>query len=532
MAAMVLVLAAALMPQTLRNTAATPGSVGDKTLEVANDSSPAGEVEAFKTAPATAGYVDHMSVYLTSDTTATSVLVGLYSDAGSKPGTLLASGKISTITKNAWNSLPISTVTLSATTYWIALSGQAGAVGYRDRCCGNGGTLPAQSAAGTYTSLPASWTTGSYTASGDAPLSAYAVGTATAPTPTPAPAPTPFAINNVACTVTISGTQQTGSCSGTFTPKSSATPTPTPATTATPTPAPTSTPAPTPTPTPASTPTPAPSGATLFVSATGSDSNACSSSAPCRSLDRAYAVARTSGDTVSIAAGSYGDQSLPGGTKTVTFRAVSGAKIRSLNNAASNVTFDGLDLDAGGAQQLTFDQSGDSVTFKNGRIGNVVDEKGAILSGTDVTVDNTLFHDVIVHTDGVHNECAYVIVAERIHIRNSTFTNCATMDIMLTYGSWWTPLPPDWGNGVIENNKFYHPRMMDGQQWHYYGLLWNGAMPSIHGWTVRNNWFETILPGQPGSNDISADKPYQGGVRCGNTQSTPGVLASVWTQPC
>ena len=38
------------------------------------------------------------------------------------------------------------------------------------------------------------------------------------PTPTPPPAPTPVDISNAACTVTLNGVQQTGTCSGTFTP--------------------------------------------------------------------------------------------------------------------------------------------------------------------------------------------------------------------------------------------------------------------------------------------------------------------------
>jgi hypothetical protein len=78
------------------------------------------------------------------------------------------------------------------------------------------------------------------------------------PTPTQAPAPTPISISNVACTVTLNGAQQAGTCSGTFTPKSSPTPTPSPTATPTATPRPTATPTPTPAPTP--TPTPAPGG--------------------------------------------------------------------------------------------------------------------------------------------------------------------------------------------------------------------------------------------------------------------------------
>ena len=36
----------------------------------------------------------------------------------------------------------------------------------------------------------------------------------------------------------------------------------------------------------------------------------------------------------------------------------------------------------------------DNVTFKNASIGNVIDEKGAFVSGSNFTFDNVVFHDV------------------------------------------------------------------------------------------------------------------------------------------
>jgi phosphatidylinositol-3-phosphatase len=70
------------------------------------------------------------------------------------------------------------------------------------------------------------------------------------PTPTPTPAPGPISISNVPCTVTISGAQNTGACSGTFNPASGPTPSPTATSTPTATPTPKATSTPTPTPTP------------------------------------------------------------------------------------------------------------------------------------------------------------------------------------------------------------------------------------------------------------------------------------------
>jgi len=144
--------------------AASNGFAGDTAVEPSNDASPAGEAEAWRAPAATGGPVQSLSAYLTSSTTASSVLIGLYADGGSKPGKLLAAGTIRSIAKNAWNSVTLaSPVTLTqGSTYWLALSGQGGQVAYRDRA---GAGTPAQTAAGTYTALPANWKTGSYSAS-------------------------------------------------------------------------------------------------------------------------------------------------------------------------------------------------------------------------------------------------------------------------------------------------------------------------------------------------------------------------------
>src|SRR3989441_3413782 len=68
-------------------------------------------------------------------------------------------------------------------------------------------------------------------------------------------------LNNVPCTVTLSGLSYTGNCTGAFVealPSSTPPPTPTPTATPAPTPAPTATPVATPAPTPAPTPNPTP----------------------------------------------------------------------------------------------------------------------------------------------------------------------------------------------------------------------------------------------------------------------------------
>ena len=261
--------------------------------------------------------------------------------------------------------------------------------------------------------------------------------------------------------------------------------------------------------------TPNPGGpAQVFISPSGSDSAACTSAAPCKSMSRAYNVA-AAGNVIEIRAGSYGDQTVPSGSKSVTFRGVAGNKIRQVKSQASNITFDGLDMDAGGTKTTgaVFEHGGASnVTLKNSRVGNVVDEKGAMLGGssstapTNLVIDNVEFHDIMVRGQDVHNECI-MAHAPGITIRNSTFRNCHTMDISLGRGDWWGQ--PPYGNVVLENNVFGHS--VNGSGWHYYGLAW--FVGKFENARVVNNTFE---------NQVRMDSSTSAAVptrACGRTTS-------------
>ena len=228
-------------------------------------------------------------------------------------------------------------------------------------------------------------------------------------------------------------------------------------------------------------------------------------------MARAYNVA-TAGQVIEVRAGSYGDQTVPSGSKAVTFRGVAGNKIRQVKSDADNITFDGLDLDAGGTKTTgaVFEHGAASnVTLKNSRVGNVVDEKGAMLGGssstakTNLVIDNVDFHDVRAVTSGVHNECI-MAHAPGITIRNSTFTNCATMDISLGRGDWWGQAP--YGNVTLENNVFGHSTN-GGTGWHYYGLAW--FVGKLENARVVGNTFE---------NEVRMETQHIG----------PGPYSGVW----
>jgi hypothetical protein len=238
------------------------------------------------------------------------------------------------------------------------------------------------------------------------------------------------------------------------------------------------------------------SAATRHVSRAGVDVGDCAL-APCASFAYAYGRAGA-GDVIRVAAGSYGRQSTPRGTKAVTFHGGPGVVLRQMVNDASNVTFDGISVNAGGVQTegAAFELGGDGVTVRNASVGNVADEKAMLATGARHTVDNVTFHDAVYKTDGTHMECLYAIGVPGFTLRNSTFRDCAVMDVFFTYGTWWTPPPPAYGNVTIENNVFSHPEMENNGGWHYYSLYigWigpNGEAEPMSGWIVRNNTFES-----------------------------------------
>ena len=130
---------------------------------------------------------------------------------------------------------------------------------------------------------------------------------------------------------------------------------------------------------------PAAGAATRLVAPGAANAGNCSAS-PCGSLGYAYQQS-AAGDVIRVAGGVYPAQVVPGGSKAVTFSGSPGAKLRQLENNAANVTFDGIEVDAAFAQTAGFqNHDAANVTFRDGRIGNVTDEKGALVSGARLHV--------------------------------------------------------------------------------------------------------------------------------------------------
>jgi hypothetical protein len=275
-------------------------------------------------------------------------------------------------------------------------------------------------------------------------------------------------------------------------------------------------------------PAPPPGSAQVYLSPTGSDTAACTQAAPCRSMTRGYNVAST-GNVIQMAAGVYPEQDVPSGTKAVTFKGGAGVVVRQLISDGSNATFDGIEVDAGGVKTTwaALELHGDNQTFKNARVGNVVDEKGLLVTGDNHTIDNVEFHDAVLRTEGIHMECVYAIGVDGFTIRNSSFRNCAVMDLFFTYGSWWTPQPPSYGHVTVENNVFEHAMMDNATGWHYYSLYINfigpnGTADPMNGWVIRNNTFEQTAAVTPDSG--SNGTRWVNNV--GDWDCTPGIAYS------
>lgn len=111
---------------TVDNSAPPPPTtvlLGDQALEANVDSNAAGQAEAFRTTAVSSGMLVQLNIYVDATSTATSLLVGVYSDSGGHPGNLIASGTLSTPVKGAWNQVSVSSGAITnGSAYWVGSS--------------------------------------------------------------------------------------------------------------------------------------------------------------------------------------------------------------------------------------------------------------------------------------------------------------------------------------------------------------------------------------------------------------------------
>jgi hypothetical protein len=172
----------------VNGSAGSPGMLlGDQSMAPSADANNAGVAQAFVYRATASGMTTDIDLYLNSGTAASKLLLGVYSDASGKPGTLLASGSLASPKGQAWNDVNVGSVSLTAgSSYWIALLGTGGQIDYPDTLGGSGVSY-VESASGL-TALPVTYASGSeYMAS---PASAYVMGMAGSTSPPPAPSNT------------------------------------------------------------------------------------------------------------------------------------------------------------------------------------------------------------------------------------------------------------------------------------------------------------------------------------------------------
>jgi chitodextrinase len=222
---------------------------------------------------------------------------------------------------------------------------------------------------------------------------------------------------------------------------------------------------------------PTSTGADVYLSPTGSDGNACTASAPCKSFDRAYRAAQL-GDVVELAGGTYPNQVMeaknaksPGTALAdlVVFRPAAGAAVKTgnLDIRVPHVEFRDMEIAKFKARYYVLDPdlyaSGD-LTFRNikthhfslnsvqhVRVVNVDvgpnrnPENGdwpqdGIFVGTypqdardvtDILFDNVYVHDVTEPTSDAHSDCVQFTAGIDVIIRNSRFEDCEHADLMI-----------------------------------------------------------------------------------------------------
>jgi hypothetical protein len=133
------------------------GLIGTKSIESQTDQNAAGTAEVFSMTAWRTGTARKLELYVEPGGGATTVIAGIYADAGGRPGALMGQGSRA-VRNGAWNTitLPERAVT-TGTRYWIGILGQGGALRFRDRAGSGSSQTSAQT---SLTSLPSTWTAG------------------------------------------------------------------------------------------------------------------------------------------------------------------------------------------------------------------------------------------------------------------------------------------------------------------------------------------------------------------------------------
>jgi hypothetical protein len=309
--------------------------------------------------------------------------------------------------------------------------------------------------------------------------------------------------------------------------------------------------------------------ANVYLSLSGSDSNACTQSAPCRSFDRAYRVA-SPGGVVEVAAGSYGDQGLLyDASKTssadVVFQPASGASVTvgqlefgpdRFTKGASHVTIKNITVlndvqilgcGTGDSTPCPPETSsgGNDITLQNLRVKGPYAFYCASCSNVNILggiwgpdtyqcrsgfgsahpevqnsylqqkrshgilIDGATFQNFARCSGADHTECLQVEPADDVTIRNSTFMRCDTIVVNfandLAFGSK-SAAGYEAPNNILLENNFFDVSMDNTGGPTYYSV----NIRECTNCTIRyNSWLQA--PRMP-NGQISLNNKYIGNV--------------------
>jgi beta-glucanase (GH16 family) len=132
--------------------------LGDPNVESTLDSNAAGRAQAFQMTASSSGTLASLSLYVDPSSTASQIAIGLYSDSGGNPLSLLTY-YVFTPQPGVWNTVSVPSVAIIAgVRYWFAVLGLgSGRPYFRDTMTG---CTSVGSSSRTLTALPATWSTG------------------------------------------------------------------------------------------------------------------------------------------------------------------------------------------------------------------------------------------------------------------------------------------------------------------------------------------------------------------------------------
>ncbi len=162
--------------------------LGNATIESQRDALIPGRLEAFGLRAHASGQIATLRLYIDAHSTATTVLIGLYTNSDRGPGTLLGTGSLVSPRRGAWNTVALAPSRLAAGhRYWLTILGEGGTLRYR---ASRRGRCPSDASIRAHLhALPIAWSAGRFHRHSHCPISAYATAASVRGSSSPSPAP-------------------------------------------------------------------------------------------------------------------------------------------------------------------------------------------------------------------------------------------------------------------------------------------------------------------------------------------------------